>query len=318
MAITANKILLISTDLLPQSAQTGEWLMWLKWLRQPKESEIIYKATNNRHRRIESPRYRQPKNVQFPSANGDTWTGFPAHDYGRFSRAMTNLGDTESEFSVSQGSGQCLSRYYYPWIAVKKSWTLVMRADRLHQGVVLRASATTPMASKPVPSGQSSSKFDTGVIVNDTQKGNASSTVPGLALPKSTELNGWRVPDTHPRRTLASPLSPDRSDSPAPDPHSGRSSELGLGWPTNVRTVQPFDSLFSHHTWLTHSGHGSRPGNFFANDQPRRDEERRTSMVRAASARRLRYPDPDPARPNAKNQGQIGNLPPGRSRQGRV
>lgn len=57
MAITANKILLISTDLLPQSAQIGEWLMWLKWLRRPKEFEIIYKATNNRHRRIEIPRY---------------------------------------------------------------------------------------------------------------------------------------------------------------------------------------------------------------------------------------------------------------------
>lgn len=57
MAITANKILLISTDLLPQSAQTGEWLMWLKWLRRPKESEIIYKATNNRHQRIGTLKY---------------------------------------------------------------------------------------------------------------------------------------------------------------------------------------------------------------------------------------------------------------------
>lgn len=35
-----------------------------------------------------------------------------------------NSGDTEPESSVFQGSDQCLSRYY-PWIAVRKSWTLV-------------------------------------------------------------------------------------------------------------------------------------------------------------------------------------------------
>lgn len=37
----------------------------------------------------------------------------------------------------------------------------------------------------------------------------------------------------------------------------------------------------------------------------RRDEERRASMVRAASARRLRYPDPDPARPNASIRARL-------------
>lgn len=81
-----------------------------------------------------------------------------------------------------------------------------------------------------------------------------------------------------------------------------RSSDLGLGCATNVRTEQPFyASLIILGLRIAGRAGMVLDQGTFRERPARRDEERRASMVRAASARRLRYPDPDPdpARPNA-------------------
>ncbi|KAL0467229.1 hypothetical protein QR685DRAFT_599962 [Neurospora intermedia] len=98
-----------------------------------------------------------------------------------------------------------------------------------------------------------------GKLADNTQKGNSSSTFPGLASPKSTEPNvrGAKCPSKYrannrirverclpqiPAVPSPPPLSPDRSDSPGSRPAL---------WP--IKRLGP---------WLGQGGHGSRPGNF--------------------------------------------------------